>query len=314
MSSHLPSMRSANSLSSEKAISSPSPSTLHGLIESMRVRQWLKNLLVFAVPVAAGELLQRDVLIATLLAFVAFCLASSATYLLNDAVDVERDRAHPVKRNRPLAAGRVSRSAVLTTAAILAVASIALGFLTTRALGLSVIAYLVLTVLYSMWLKHEPVIELALLTAGFLLRATAGAAATGIPISNWFLIVAGFGSLFMAVGKRYSEVMNQGQHTATRRSLAGYSPEFLRWAAGVSAAVAITGYCVWAFQVAAETPSSLPWAELSVIPFVMAILRYAIRILAAEAEAPEEAVLGDRVLIALALVWAIIFALGAYGV
>ena len=314
MPSPLPSMRSANSLSSETAVSSRRPSTLRGLIESMRVRQWLKNLLVFAVPVAAGELLQRDVLIATLLAFVAFCFASSATYLLNDAVDFERDRAHPVKRNRPLAAGRVSRSAVLTTAAILAVASIALGFLTTRALGLSVIAYLVLTVLYSMWLKHEPVIELALLTAGFLLRATAGAAATGIPISNWFLIVAGFGSLFMAVGKRYSEVMNQGQHTATRRSLAGYSPEFLRWAAGVSAAVAITGYCVWAFQVAAETPSSLPWAELSVIPFVMAILRYAIRILAAEAEAPEEAVLGDRVLIALALVWAIIFALGAYGV
>ena len=284
------------------------------LWRSMRPKQWLKNVLVLAVPLAAGSLLQPPILLPTLVAFLAYCLASSATYLINDAVDVERDQAHPRKRYRPLAAGQITRTTVMSAAVILIAAALVLGFLTRAALGFSVAAYLVLTLTYSLWLKREPVIELALLTAGFLLRATAGAAATGLAVSNWFVIVAGFGSLFMAVGKRYSEMMAQGSVTSTRDSLAGYSPEYLRWVSGVSAAVAVTGYCVWAFQVAASTPSTLPWAELSVIPFVMALLRYAVRIDAGDAEAPEDAVLGDRVLIVLGVAWAIIFALGAFGV
>ena len=282
-------------------------------VRSLRPRQWVKNVLVFAVPVAAGDALRLDVLVPTLVAFVALCLASSATYLVNDSRDVESDRAHPTKQFRPQAAGHLSRAAALVGSGALVVLALALAFSTTRALGLTVAAYLALTLAYSLWLKREPVIELALLTAGFLLRAIAGGAATGIAISNWFLIVAGFGSLFMAVGKRYSELLHQGSHTSTRASLAGYSPEFLRWASGVSASVAITAYCVWAFEVAARSSSSLPWAQLSVIPFVLALMRYAVRIDAGDAEAPEEAVLGDRVLIGIAVVWAVVFALGAYG-
>ena len=307
-------MRSVSSLSSETTAVPRSMSPAGALLRSMRPKQWLKNVLVLAVPLAAGSLLQPSVLLPTIVAFVAYCMASSATYLINDAVDVERDQAHPRKRNRPLASGQISRTTVISAAFVLIGVAVALGFLTRPALGFSVLAYLLLTFTYSLWLKREPVIELALLTAGFLLRATAGAAATGLPVSNWFVIVAGFGSLFMAVGKRYSEIVAQGAGTTTRDSLAGYSPEYLRWVSGVSAAVAVTGYCVWAFQVAASTPSTLPWAELSVIPFVMALLRYAVRIDAGDAEAPEDAVLGDRVLIILGAVWALVFALGAFGV
>jgi len=284
------------------------------LIRSMRPKQWLKNLLVFAVPLAAGQLLHPDVLAHSLYAFVAYCLAASATYLLNDATDVERDRAHPRKQHRPLAAGFISKPVVIGAAVIFIGLSLAIGFSTRTALGWNLMAYLVLTFTYSFWLKSEPVIELALLTAGFLLRATAGAAATGLPVSDWFVIVAGFGSLFMAVGKRYSEILSQGTNTATRASLSGYSPEYLRWVSGVSAAVAITGYCIWAFEVGAATPSTLPWAQLSVIPFVMAMLRYGVRINAGNAEAPEDAVLGDPILILLGVAWAIVFALGAFGV
>jgi len=280
----------------------------------MRPRQWVKNVLVFAVPVAAGGVLRPGVLVPTLMAFIALCLASSATYLVNDSRDVDSDRTHPTKQFRPQAAGHLSRRTALVGASVLIVVALALALSTTRALALTVAAYLVLTLCYSLWLKSEPVIELALLTAGFLLRAIAGGAATGIAISNWFLIVAGFGSLFMAVGKRYSELLHQGPTTPTRASLAGYSPEFLRWASGVSASVAITAYCVWAFEVAARSSSTLPWAQLSVIPFVLALLRYAVRIDAGDAEAPEEAVLGDRVLIGIGITWALIFALGAYGV
>ena len=280
----------------------------------MRPRQWVKNVLVFAVPVAAGGVLRPGVLVPTLVAFVALCLASSATYLVNDSRDINSDRTHPTKQFRPQAAGHLSRRTALMGASVLIVVALALALSTTRALALTVAAYLILTLCYSLWLKSEPVIELALLTAGFLLRAIAGGAATGIAISNWFLIVAGFGSLFMAVGKRYSELLHQGPSTSTRASLAGYSPEFLRWASGVSASVAITAYCVWAFEVAARSSSTLPWAQLSVIPFVLALLRYAVRIDAGDAEAPEEAVLGDRVLIGIGVTWALIFALGAYGV
>jgi len=180
-----------------------------------------------------------------------------------------------------------------------------------------VLAYAVFTLSYSLLLKHEPVIELALLSMGFLLRAVAGGAASGIPISQWFLIVAGFGSLFMAAGKRYSELKREeitGSKSENRRkSLDGYSLGYLRFVWGTAAAVAIMGYALWAFDVAA-TPSSLPWAEWSVLPFVLAILRYGIVIDRGDAEAPEDAVVADKALLVLGASWLILFALGALGV
>ena len=172
----------------------------------MRPRQWAKNVLVFAAPLAAGELLNADVFLPSVGAFVAFCLISSATYLVNDVRDVESDRAHPVKRSRPIAAGEVSTTTALILAAVLAVLALALAFTISPALGGVLVAYAVFTGAYSLFLKNEPVIELVLLAMGFLLRAIAGGVASGLPISEWFLIVAGFGSLFMAAGKRYGEL------------------------------------------------------------------------------------------------------------
>ena len=180
---------------------------LRAVALALRPRQWIKNLLVVAVPLAAGELAHRDVVIDTTLAFVAFCAAASATYLMNDSVDAQADRTHPTKRHRPIAAGLLPVPVALALAAGLALTAMAVGFLTAKDLGLVVVAYLVSTSLYSLWLKHEPVLEMALLSLGFLLRALAGGAATGTPVSSWFLIVAGFGSLFMAAGKRYSELV-----------------------------------------------------------------------------------------------------------
>ena len=181
------------------------------------------------------------------------------------------------------------------------------------------VAYAVFTGAYSLFLKNEPVIELVLLAMGFLLRAIAGGVASGLPISEWFLIVAGFGSLFMAAGKRYGELDrlvrdggNSEQSGAVRASLRGYTLGYLRFVWGVAAAVTITAYCLWAFDVA-QTPSSFPWAAWSVLPFVLAILRYAITVDRGAAEAPETAVLGDRVLVVLGAAWLILFGLGAVG-
>lgn len=301
----------------------PAAGRAGAFVVALRPRQWLKNTLVVAAPLGAGALFEPAVLRATIGAFVAFCLAASGTYLLNDVVDAEADRAHPAKRSRPVAAGHLSPRAAVVGAVVLLALALALGFAVRVPLGWTVGAYVVATLTYSLWLKHEPVIELALLALGFLLRAVAGGTAADVPLSSWFLIVAGFGSLFMAAGKRYSELLRvtagepvDGDGEATvvvRRSLLGYSETYLRFVWGLAAGVTITAYCLWAFGLAA-VPSSLPWAVWSVLPFVLAILRYAVDVDRGRAEAPEEAVLGDRVLLLLALVWVVLFGLGAFHV
>jgi decaprenyl-phosphate phosphoribosyltransferase len=289
-------------------------------IAAMRPKQWLKNVLVFAAPLAAGKLLEPGVLGPSLVAFVAFCLISSATYLLNDVRDVEGDRVHPTKRHRPIAAGELKPAVAVGLAAALAVIALGLALWINLALAGVLLAYAVFTTSYSLFLKNEPVIELALLAMGFLLRAIAGGVASELPISQWFLIVAGFGSLFMAAGKRYSELSQAnalvGADTPagpTRRSLAGYTSTYLRFVWATSAAVTITAYCLWAFEVS-SAPSSLPWAAWSILPFVMAILRYAIDVDRGEAEAPEDVVLRDRGLLMLGGIWLVLFGLGALGV
>lgn len=285
------------------------------LIAALRPRQWLKNVLVFAAPLAAGSIFELDVLVPSLLAFVVFCLMSSATYLINDIKDVDADRAHPTKKFRPIAAGEISGPVALVTASVLALASLAIAITVSVSLFGIVLAYAVFTLAYSLFLKHEPVIELALLSLGFLLRAIAGGAAADLPISPWFLIVAAFGSLFMAAGKRFSELQraDDDADTPRRRSLAGYTSTYLRFVWGLAAAVTITAYCLWAFEVGLAD-SSFPWSQWSVLPFVLAILRYALDVDRADAEAPEEVVLRDRALQVLGLAWLILFGLGALGV
>lgn len=286
------------------------------LLVALRPRQWVKNLLVFAVPLAAGRLTDRDVVIDATVAFVCFCAVASATYLLNDVRDVEADRAHPRKRFRPIAAGEVPVPAAIVLAAVLAVAGVAgaamstyPGFLVTLAV------YLLATVSYSMGLKHEPVVELVLIAAGFVLRATAGGTATGIPISPWFLTVAAFGSLFMAAGKRYSEFVTLGPDGRDAREVLGrYTATYLRFVWTLSAAIMLTAYCLWAFQVGVLDVGSVPLASWSVVPFILAVLRFALDVDRGDAGAPEDIALGDRVLQLTGLVWAVMFALGAVGI
>ena len=288
------------------------------LVVAMRPRQWLKNVLVFAAPLAAGSLFLATVIVPTLGAFVAFCLISSSTYLINDIKDVESDRNHPTKRNRPIAAGDLNANIAAVFAVILALAALTLAWWIRPDLAGVVAIYFVFTLSYSLFLKHEPVIELALLAMGFLLRAIAGGVASNLPISQWFLIVAGFGSLFMAAGKRFSELdrdLNRSGagETAKRASLEGYSLGYLRFVWGIAAAVTIVAYCLWAFEVG-QAPSTLPWAQWSVLPFVLAILRYGVAIDRGKAEAPEDAVLHDKALLTIGAIWLVLFGLGALGV
>jgi decaprenyl-phosphate phosphoribosyltransferase len=284
------------------------PSTAPALLALLRPRLWPRNLLVAAVPVAAGTLFDRAVLLHTAQGFVVLCLAASAGYCLNDVVDARADARHPTKCERPVASGRVRVPQALALSAALMVLSVALAW--PGSLRWVVVTYLVLTTAYSTGLKREPVIELALVSSGFLLRAIAGGAATGTPVSTWFLIVTGFGSLFMVTGKRLSEFLTSGPAQGTRSSLSDYSESYLRLVLGVSAAVTITAYCLWAFCIVNEAVEST-FAALSVVPFVLAVLRYALDADTGRAEEPEHVVVHDRVLQGLAVLWAVAFWMAA---
>ena len=291
------------------AVRPPGATSLPGaVLGSVRPKQWTKNLLVVAAPLAAGQMDESGVLAATAVAFVAFCLASSAVYLLNDCADLAADRLHPRKRLRPIASGRLPVRTALAVATVLAVLAVVVGFGPGWELGALVVAYLVVSALYSWRLKHEPVLDLAVVTSGFLMRAVAGGVAADLPISDWFLLVAGFGSLFMVAGKRYSELHTLGSESGTRRALVRYTDTYLRFVWSIAATATILSYCLWAFENAGR--STVPWHALSIVPFVVGVLRYAVDIDAGEAAEPEDIVWGDRLLQGVGLVWLVLLTLG----
>jgi decaprenyl-phosphate phosphoribosyltransferase len=291
-----------------------SPSQLRALIRTARPKQWIKNVLVFAAPAAAGVLDEADAVAQTLVAFVAFCLAASATYLLNDAGDAAADRLHPTKRLRPIAAGELSPGVARGVAIVLIVAACAITApINDGKLTLVVASYIAVTLSYTLWLKHEPVIDLAAVAAGFVFRAIAGGVATDVPLSDWFLIVAGAGSLFIVTGKRHAEQVELGSGSHSHRSTLGeYSTAYLGFVRAVAAGVMITAYCLWAFENATSTGDTT-WFRLSIVPFVIAVLRYALVIEQGGGGAPEEVVLGDRVLLLIGAIWALTFLLGVKG-
>jgi decaprenyl-phosphate phosphoribosyltransferase len=283
------------------------PSLTVGLIRGLRPKQWAKNTLVAAAPGAAGVLTEGPVLADVALGIVAFCLVSSGTYYLNDVRDLEADRLHPDKRHRPIAAGVVPiRLAVVVAIALMAAglglaALVSLGFL-----GV-VVGYLALTTSYSMWLKHIAVIDIVAIASGFIMRAIAGGVAADVPLSRWFVIVASFGSLFVVSGKRHGEHIDLGaEGHEVRPTLGAYSRNYLQYVWTMTSGVTLTAYCLWAFEQSPDD-TSIPFFELSIVPFACFILRYALLLDQGRGGAPEDIVLSDRTLQALTVVWIVIF-------
>jgi decaprenyl-phosphate phosphoribosyltransferase len=282
------------------------------LIASARPRQWLKNLLVLAAPAAAGVLGHADALTSAALAFVAFCLTASGGYLLNDMRDAERDRRHPTKRERPIAAGELSPGLALAAGIVLFAAGLAAAALVNLALLGAVAGYAALTFAYTGYLKRVAIMDIATVAGFFVVRAVAGGLAAEVPLSPWFLIVASFGSLFIVAGKRASEFAQLGDDRAvTRPALASYSYAYLRDLRTMAASVTLTAYCLWAFD-RARTLDGSPFMELSIIPFVVFIMRYVMLTEDDGDSTPEDLVLGDPGLRGAALAWMIVFGCGVY--
>jgi decaprenyl-phosphate phosphoribosyltransferase len=274
-----------------------------GVLKTMRPKQWVKNVLVLAAPFAGGVLFSGGIAEHLVVAFVAFSLAASGIYLVNDANDVEADRAHPTKRRRPIAAGIVPVQVALAVAVVLLIAAVGVSLLASIQLTIVVGVYVAVQLAYCFWLKHQPVLDICIVASGFLLRAIAGGAATGIPLSQWFLLSAGFGSLFMVAGKRYAEIMLAERTGAKiRKSLESYSASYLRFVWALSATVLIMTYSLWAFQIR-EAHHNSAWSAVSIVPFVVAVLRYSVDVDSGNGGEPEEIALGDRVLQVLAVAW-----------
>lgn len=290
----------------------PEPGVALAALRAVRPKQWVKNLLVLAAPLAAGQLSDPGVAWATFLAFVSFSMAASAVYLVNDAADVEADRLHPRKRHRPIAAGHLSVPAAITIGVVLAVGALLVAAATGWPLVVLIAGYLVLQVAYAFQLKHMYVLDITVVASGFLLRAVAGGLATHIAISEWFLLVAGFGSLFIVAGKRYSELHNLGSEAGTRKALAMYTQSYLRFIWGIAAATTIMSYSLWAFQ--QQHGNGGFWTTLSIAPFVIGLMRYAVDIDAGRAGEPEDIIWNDRVLQLIGAVWFILVCLGVLGV
>ncbi len=291
-----------------------SMSLLEGIVREVRPKQWAKNGLVFVAPGAAGVLTSRYGIFHAVLAFCVFSLAAGATYLVNDLLDVEADRRHPRKRHRPIAAGVIPIPLAVGLAVVFGAAAVAIGFLRTPQFGLVVTIYIVLTTLYSVFLKHQPVLDVMGLSSGFILRLLGGAYAVQVAVSDWFLIISCFGALFIAVCKRSAEKKEMGHaESETRKLLAEYSPEYLGFLKSVATGVVLIAYCQFAVERAAEEKDVAIWLLLSIIPFVVAILRYALLVDQGKGSAPEDVLLGDRQMQVFGLVWAVLMGISVYG-
>jgi decaprenyl-phosphate phosphoribosyltransferase len=282
------------------------------LVGTIRPKQWGKNLLVFAAPATGGVLLEPGPTVDAVLAFASFCLVAGGTYIVNDLVDRDDDRAHPTKRQRPIAAGRLGASLAIPVAAAMLSGGIGVGLLVRPALAAIVAGYVVLTIAYTFILRDVVLIDLAAIAGGFLLRAIAGGVATDVALSSWFLMVASFGSLFMAAGKRHSEYRDLGHVRGDhRRTLSRYTESYLRYIQYSSSTVAIAAYALWAFEGEAGAGGTI-WSGLSIIPFVLGVLRYGLLLDSGQGGTPEDLVLSDPGLLVLGIAWAGLVAFGVY--
>lgn len=284
-------------------------------IKALRPRQWTKNLIVFAAPLFAFDITVQS-LLSSLLAFVLFCFTSSSFYLINDVIDVEADRQHPVKCKRPIASGLVSIPTAVGMAILLLSTALIAGSLYAKGLGLAILAYAILQIAYNLRLKHTVILDVVAISAGFILRACGGAAATGITLSPWFLLCTAMLALFLGIEKRKAELrLAEIKGKKSRRVLYRYSLPLLSRMENIVTNGTILTYALWSSGPVVKGAST-PWMMLT-LPFVLyGVFRYQLLSDPEEiarrspgveeggkTERPEEILLSDRPLLLTVITW-----------
>jgi decaprenyl-phosphate phosphoribosyltransferase len=284
---------------------------LAAVVRTTRPRQWPKNLVVFAAPLAGATVGRNDGLGYAMLAAVAFGCASAAVYLVNDVVDAERDRRHPVKRHRPIASGTLAGTHAVALAVVAACFAIAIGAAIGEPLLIAAAAgYLCSSFLYSARLKHVPFVEMALVASGFLLRVLGGAAATHVRPSVWFLLVCSLGALGVAVAKRYTELTSLGADAVRHRPvMRWYTPRLLRLAQVVISALTLVMYLMWA---SGESDGTRAWHVVSAVPLGLALARFGVLTARRTVRQVEDMITGDGPMLACEVAWLSLFCAGLY--
>lgn len=285
------------------------------VVRSLRPHQWTKNLIVFAGLIFGYRLMEGEAVLAAGLAFAVFCVISGVVYLVNDVRDRDADRLHPLKADRPIAAGRLSPQLAMTVAVIMAAGALATAFLALPApFGAITAGYLVLLTLYSTSLKHVVILDVLTIAIGFVLRAWAGAAAVAVPISHWLLLLTLLGALFLALSKRRAELVALSREARGHRpSLAEYSPHLLDQMIGIVAASTVLGYAFYTID--QETVTKFGTERLLwTIPFPLyGLFRYLYLVhQRAGGGNPSETLLTDRPLIVCVVLWVIAVVLIVY--
>ncbi len=280
---------------------------LKAIIREMRPRQWAKNVFIFAALIFDEQLTQKEPLLRTIAGFILLCLISSAVYIMNDIADVESDRAHPTKRNRPIAAGQLSIPLALVLAIAMAAFALAAGFALEPGFGWIITLYFVLNLLYSLWLKHKPIIDVMIIAAGFVLRVAAGVVLIEVTrFSPWLYVCTTLLALIIGFGKRRAEIILLADGAnAHRKVLDGYTIGFLDQLIVVVSATTIMAYSLYTFS-AQNLPSNN--LMMLTIPFVIyGVFRYLYLIHVEDAGgAPEELILSDRPLLATLILWGLL--------
>ena len=289
-------------------------STIKGLVRTCRPWQWSKQVFVLAAPGAAGSFRDLSEVLHVLIAVAAFCLAASAGYLFNDARDYRADREHPRKRFRPIAAGIVPVRLAYVTCVLLTAGAIALSWAgdSWKLAGI-VAGYVALSLSYTAYFKHVAVLDVVTVASLFVIRAIGGAVAVNVAITHWFFIVVTVGSLYLVSGKREAEMAAAGDSAGdTRRILREYSLSYLTMMRTVSLAALITSYTGWALGRDELSHHSFPWFAVSLFPFIVAVLRYALRLDKGLGEEPEDIIREDAPLLVAGLAMVALVALGTY--
>jgi decaprenyl-phosphate phosphoribosyltransferase len=306
---------------------------LRNLLRLLRPRQWTKNLAIFAAITFTGELFNMPIFLDVLEGFIIFCALSSAIYVINDIFDIEKDRMHPFKKYRPLAHGDIPVPFATALAIILVSISLTASYFLTPSFFLIAVVYVFLQISYSAFLKHITVIDILALAGGYILRVYAGEFVSGYHISVWLLLTTISLSLFLAIGKRRSELTLIANHTseqiaATRKTLSHYSERLLDVYASIFATSTFISYALFTFLENSRTftvtnelflPDFLPpylqrkWLMITIIPVVYGLMRYLQDIYEKhEGESPERVLFSDRPLLATVFIWIILVVVITY--
>jgi decaprenyl-phosphate phosphoribosyltransferase len=273
------------------------------LLEAIRPRQWVKNLLVVAAPAAATELGDPEIAARTAMAFVVFTMAAGATYLGNDAADAAIDRLHPTRRSRPVASGRLDPTTARGASAVLATMALAVAWVTAPAFAGVIAIYLAVNIAYSLGMKRVPVLELVAVASGFALRAIGGGAATEVALSTAFVVVVSAVSVLIVSAKRGAELARTNGLDG-RLVLRHYTTTGLTRVRVLASIVAVVAYAIWVFTAdVIDEPAASVLATVSLFAFAGSIATYERSVDAGLGEDPEEILRRDRRLQVLALAW-----------